>query len=163
SLVNASGATFNIQGDNALVDFDAGTSTFTNEGTLEQTGAAATAQVQVPFTNSGSVEVVSGTLSFEGGGSLSNTLQADSGATLGLDGGTFTVASGAEVSGAGTLQFGGSGSDATTFASGSTCAMSGSTEVDGSTVTFASGSTVSALGALVVTGGTVDFSTGSAL
>ncbi len=71
----------------------------------EVAGAAPAPIMNVAFNNSGTVQVQTGTLSLSNGGSIINgSFTVDSGATLGLDGGTFTFDSTSGISGAGRVR-----------------------------------------------------------
>jgi hypothetical protein len=59
---NQAGATFNHQTDGALI----GAAIFNNAGIFNRTTGTGTATISVPFTNTGTVSVNSGTLSFAG-------------------------------------------------------------------------------------------------
>jgi RHS repeat-associated protein len=122
TLDNQAGATLDLQGDASITQADTGGS-LTNEGTLEQT-AGTGSQFHLPFTNSGTISVQTGTLYLgDGGGGANPTLtggtySAAAGATLDLTGGgaaTFTgtlTGSGAGtvvIAGNGTLQTGAGG------------------------------------------------------
>jgi hypothetical protein len=74
TFVNASGATFDIQINGWCVDGGGDPSTFVNAGTLIKSSGASTASLEIAFTNSGLVEVQSGTLELTGGGSASGTV-----------------------------------------------------------------------------------------
>ena len=97
-LTNALGSVFAATGDNALQrNSVAGTATFVNAGIFrKQTGAGTTTiGANVTFTNSGTVDVQTGLLSFDGGGSSNGAFTIANSATLRFGGGTFDLTSGA--------------------------------------------------------------------
>jgi VCBS repeat-containing protein len=79
---NQAGATFNHQTDGALV----GDATFNNAGIFNRTTGTGTATISVPFTNTGTVSVNSGTLSFAGA-----YIQTGTGSSIALDGGSLHI------------------------------------------------------------------------
>ena len=135
TIKNDSGATFDFQSASAITN-GAGTNTFVNAGTLEQTVTTGTTDIGVALTNTGAVSVQTGTLEFDGGGtSTAGAFTVASGATLDFNGGTFTLA-GDSFSGAGVEQ------------------------VSGGTVNLTG--TVTGLGALNVSGGTLSVANAAA-
>ena len=76
TLVNQSGAIYDIQADVAIVGIT-GVNTFTNAGTLKKTVGSAISNVTASLNNTGTVQANSGTLMFSGtvtqlsGGTLS--------------------------------------------------------------------------------------------
>jgi len=70
TLTNQSGATFNLQGNVAIKQSGgAGLLTIINNGTLRKSAGTDTAVLAAAVTNSGTIDVQSGTISLEGGGS----------------------------------------------------------------------------------------------
>ena len=112
TLRTALGGTFVASGDNTASIFasnfggaDTGASAlFENLGTFRKSGSAVNdlTTVSVAFNNAGSVEVQSGILSLNNGGTHSGNFDIAAGAELRFAGGTHTVTS-AGPSGAGTL------------------------------------------------------------
>ncbi|MBI5772031.1 MAG: PEP-CTERM sorting domain-containing protein, partial [Verrucomicrobia bacterium] len=100
SFTNAAGATFNDQNASGYTIHNpfGGTFTITNAGSYVRTGGGTT-QIQVPFTNTGTVEVKGGSLVFTG--TFTNT----NGSIL-ASGGNLSFPSGLNL---GTGQLGGSG------------------------------------------------------
>jgi hypothetical protein len=86
--------TWDVQTDSSIVSLTGGGSV-TNGGTLRKSAGAATHSVQLPFTNTGTVEAQSGTLSFSAGytqtagSSLTNGGTLSSTAPFQIQGGTF--------------------------------------------------------------------------
>jgi hypothetical protein len=102
TIQNNKDGTFDFQTASTVNNVD-GTNAFVNAGTLEQTVTTGTTDIEVAFTNTGTVSVKTGTLEFTAGGtSTAGTITVASGATLEFDAGAFTL-SGGSISGAGTL------------------------------------------------------------
>ena len=70
-----------------------GGGTLINAGTLSKTGGTGTSAVAVAITDTGTVQVAAGTLSFQGGGTISGSakLSVAAGADLDFGGGDFTA------------------------------------------------------------------------
>jgi autotransporter-associated beta strand protein len=98
---NAPGATFDCVG-NSIIEQTAGGGTIANAGLFRIMGPPATTTIDVPFNNSGTLEVQSGLLSLSGGGMNTGVINVFSNATLSLGGG-FSLAPGASITGAGQL------------------------------------------------------------
>ena len=106
-IMNLAGGTWNLQGDQTLnQSCGSANAFFQNSGTVRKLVTAGTSVFSVPFNNSGQVTAQSGTISFNGGGSLGGSFAAASGTTIDFSGGSFAAA-GATVSGAGFVQFNG--------------------------------------------------------
>jgi RHS repeat-associated protein len=91
---------------------DQGNSAFTNDGTVTgAAGAGNTTTLYVAFNNAGSVQVQSGALSLQGGGSDSGAFTAATGGTLDFGGGTHTLLASSSVSVDGTVSFSGGTTD----------------------------------------------------
>ncbi len=140
TLDNEPGATFDIVND---AQFWAnggspGGGTIVNQGTFAKTGGAGTTvganwnggAVAFDQSGSGAVQVESGGLGFNGGGTLGGTglLTAVAGAALGFGGGTFTIAASSGIAGAGSVNFsGGTVNDAGSYDITGTTSVSGGT------------------------------------
>jgi len=98
---NAPGATFDCVG-NSIIEQTAGGGTVANAGLFRIIGPPATITIEVPFNNSGTLEVQSGLLSLSGGGMNTGVINVFSNATLSLGSG-FSLAPGASITGAGQL------------------------------------------------------------
>jgi hypothetical protein len=163
---NQKGATFNHQND-SLIEWDGGTNpTFNNLGTFEKTGGTGTGgggiSSSIVFNNTGSVQANSGILQVLDLGTCGTTC-----------GGTWSVASGdtlqlasvgtgaisGSITGAGTVNFGTSGTVNLT----GTYNVTGTTEESGATANFVSPVTVTNVGKLIISSGTLNFSTGKAI
>jgi RHS repeat-associated protein len=120
-----------------------------NSGTFTGTFGFNTGHVSVPFTNTGTVEALAGTLAFDdGGSSTGGSLSAASGAKLSFGGGSFAL-SGDTLAGPGALSVDGATVTAT-HAHGDTASVS----VTAGSLTIPSGSTTAVTG-LSLTGGTL--------
>ena len=110
SIINNSG-TWNAQTDGAaIVNSFGGTSTFNNSGTFKKSAVTGTTTVSIPFANTGTVDVQSGTVSLSGGGSNTNALTiSGAAATLQLAAGTFDLNAGTAISGPGIFLLNSSG------------------------------------------------------
>ena len=117
TIKNDSGATFNIQSDRTIYK-EKGTTSFVNAGTLEKTNSTGTTYIEVPFINTGTVSVHTGTLQFDNAMTGSGSFTVSSGAALILDASATTAANTIYIaSGGGSVSLtGGSGSDTFKFA-----------------------------------------------
>lgn len=93
TVVNANGATYNFDNDAGIAAGTGSTANqFTNNGVLAKIGGTGTSRVAVKYAGSGVVNVQTGTLSFDGGGSVKgDNLSISAGATFGIGGGSFAV------------------------------------------------------------------------
>jgi len=150
---NKPGASFNFTTD-ARIDAGGGTpagGTFNNEGTLSKTGGTDTSIIAVPLNTTGPVQVASGTLSLQGGGTISSavTLNAATGTTLDFGAGTYTIPAGASITGTGSVSF----ENATVTING-TYSVAGTTTVNyGAEVDF---NTATTIPTLTLNNGTID-------
>jgi hypothetical protein len=91
AFVNQAGGVFNFTDDlagiTAYTSYD--TATFSNAGLLEKTGGTATSAVYAVVTNTGTIAVASGTISFLGGGTFGGSLTGAG--TVAVTGGTSTL------------------------------------------------------------------------
>lgn len=142
ALTNQSGRTWTATGNNEI----AGTGTFTNAGTLIKNGGTGTSTISVGFTNTGALDVRTGTLALTGGGTHSGSAAIAAGATLALAG-TQNFGTGFTISGpaGGKLSI---SDGTTTFASGLDYA--GTTELGHGILVLNGAST---LGAVSLNGG----------
>ncbi|MBL9136329.1 MAG: autotransporter-associated beta strand repeat-containing protein [Verrucomicrobiales bacterium] len=100
-LSNTATGTFDCIGDGQM-DSGTGTHQISNTGLFRKMGGTRSTRLFVPFHNSGTVEVQTGTLSLNSGGTNLSTVSVSGGATLELGGSpTFTAAS--VLTGAGNL------------------------------------------------------------
>jgi len=103
---NLAGAVFNAKCDQTIVCACYGYEYFVNAGTFRKSSSSGTTSINVAFSNSGSLDVKTGMVSVNGGGSGSGVFVAESGATLAFPN-NFNAQSGAVFSGAGTNVFSG--------------------------------------------------------
>ncbi len=150
-LNNQAGGTLNSQNDQTL-SVQSGSPAITNAGTFSKTGGAGNTGVNVPLTNTGTVQAQSGTLALQGGSSGAGAYSAASGAVLDFNNGSYSLGAGSSVGGAGTIRF---STGATTTVAGS-YAVAGTTEVTNGTANFNSSQAMTT-GALNITGGTANF------
>ena len=96
---NQAGAVFNIPGDADLVV--AGAGTFSNAGTYRKSGGTGVSSSNVPFTNTGTVEVQSGTLQLNNNSTNTGaTYNLSSNTTLDFNSGTHTFDAASSINGA---------------------------------------------------------------
>ncbi len=101
TLNNQSGGTVNSQVDNTFY-LNSGSPQIMNAGTFEKTGGTGTTSITVPFNNSGTVQVQTGTISLADGGTQSGNFHTNSSTSLLFAGGTHTLGAGTSFTGAGT-------------------------------------------------------------
>jgi hypothetical protein len=107
SVFNNSG-TFTVSGDATIQEFGSGTSMVNNSGTFKKTSNAnKTTIISCQFNNTNQLNISSGTLDIDQGGSNTGTINVTS--TLLFDNGTFSVNSGSALNGAGTYLVNGGG------------------------------------------------------
>ncbi|HEY9175242.1 MAG TPA: hypothetical protein VI136_23390 [Verrucomicrobiae bacterium] len=89
---NHSGGIFEARGDGSVYKTSAGVSSFNNYGLFRKTGGTnSTWFTSVPFNNSGAVEIQTGTLRLNSGGTLSGSLVAWPDSQIELAGGNFLL------------------------------------------------------------------------
>jgi hypothetical protein len=174
-LNNLDGAVFNLQG--LPVFFTSGaTSTFNNAGTLRKSASTGFTDMPLVFNNTGTVDVMTGTLQLSRGGTSTGTFTVAAGATLGL-GGAHRLVVGSSVTGGGNVSISGSGTTidiygiytidgATTVSSGATGdflndASTGSLANNGGTVRIGAGTTLAATGSYTQGSGTTNLGGGT--
>ena len=102
---NQADATFDIQSDaNVFDQLDANVGAFNNFGTLKKSAGAGTATIDLPVNNTGTVSIISGSLSLTRGGTNSGAFSTVAGSTLDFKGGTHHLNAGTAFSGAGAVQ-----------------------------------------------------------
>ena len=159
TLMNQSGATFDIQGD-AGWNVNGVVPNFTNQGRLIKSAGSGTAQIDAAFDNTGSVEVQQGSLSLAGGGLDTGSFTVDSDTILQFAGGTHALNAGSSVSGAGAVYF----SAGRVNLDGTRYGVSGGTWASGGTANFLPAATVQSVGPLNTWwDGILNFSSGEAL
>jgi CARDB/Immunoglobulin domain len=88
---NLAGAVFNARNDQNIVCACYGYEYFNNEGTIIKSPTTGTTTIDVPFNNTGTVEVESGTMAFNDGGTSTGQLVAATGADTYIGGGTMAL------------------------------------------------------------------------
>jgi hypothetical protein len=164
---NLAGATLALNA--ATPWYSDGTGRFYNAGTITVAAGSGTVVDGVFLNNSGTVNVLSGTLELAGSGAASGTFSVSAGATLHLGRYSYTNYSfnaGAVVGGAGTVDFG--SNIASAFASGASYNVTGATVIDSggnqnANIVFSAGSKIGSVGSLIIKSGVVQFSTGLAV
>ena len=128
---------------------------FNNSGTFTKSVGSSTS-IFTPFNNTGTMELLTGSLSLRRGGASTGDYDVSAGSTLALSGDTHSLSAASAVTGAGDVQI---------F---STVDISGTYNITGATsmvgnVTFNPGSTLTSLGAATVSFGTVTFNSGGSV
>jgi hypothetical protein len=101
-FVNLSGALVDIELNVSIDSFNwSGNPLLVNYGTVEKTGGTGTSTISPMFDNFGALDVQTGTVSINGGGSGNGVFEADAGATLEF-GGSYTANNGSQFIGVGT-------------------------------------------------------------
>ncbi|MEA2163027.1 MAG: large repetitive protein [Thermoanaerobaculia bacterium] len=154
---NLGGATYDIRSDGGFY-YNGGSPQFNNSGTINRNTTTGTSLFGLALANSGAVNVQTGLLSFDRGGSAtSGTFSVASGATLRFGGSlSFALDSSSSISGAGSVETAGAAvtHPGSYNISGGTTASNGSLALTGP---------VSSLGPVIVSGGILDLSSASAL
>ena len=147
---NLSGGVFNLQADRGLVS-NGGTNAFNNAGTFRKNTTTGTSVIGIPFNNTGTVEVQTGILELNNGGTSSGAFNVSAAAAINFAGGTKTLQAGSSISApTSTITFSGGG---TTTVGGDYNA--GATTV-ASNVTF-TGNVIAVGNTLTITNGAIAF------
>jgi uncharacterized repeat protein (TIGR01451 family) len=101
-LNNLVGATFNAQASD--VNLGAINGAFNNQGTFVRSGPGVSYVTALSFNNTGTVQVLSGVLRLDGGGSSSGAFAASAGARLEFNSSNYALDPGATLTGAGLFQ-----------------------------------------------------------
>jgi phage baseplate assembly protein gpV len=149
-IVNVPGAVWESQGEADFRHNFAANSVFENAGLFRKTGAGTTqfTNNQIRFENTGTVEILEGTIQLDAGGTSSGAIQVAAGATL-LLGNNFTQSAGA-ISGGGGLQVSGG-----TISLADASALTGPLTATGGNLTFTTA--VGSTGSLTISGGRFNF------
>jgi hypothetical protein len=147
TIANVAAGVFDLTADGqAFYDFSPNyglpASTFSNAGMFAKTGGTATSNVQIAFTNTGTVTAATGTLEFDEGGTFGGSLGGAG--TLAFAGGIATLTSTASLTVADLLIDGG------TLDVTSSRSYGGSVQVTSSEIKIASGATFSLTGSLAL-------------
>ena len=160
TISNKAGATYNITGDFSLgANNQNGIgSTFSNAGTFAKSGGTGISQVVSTFNNTGTVNAASGTLEFDGGGTIGGSLTGTS--VLAFAAGTYTLSAGLSIK-AGEMLFDGAtvtlGANET-FTSAQLAETNGTILLAGHTLTttsaFLGGGAITGAGTITTAGST---------
>jgi hypothetical protein len=101
---NQAGALFDIQCDQSLVS-SSSPANFHNAGLVRKRVTAGATTLNVFLDNSGTVQAQTGTIYISTGSNLGGTFQANSGAAINFNGGTYTLSSPPNFQGPGAVQF----------------------------------------------------------
>ena len=105
-LENQASGLVDLQNDRTFLISAGGTQpTINNAGTFRKSAGAGISATPAVFNNTGTVNVQTGTLSLEGGGTVGGTYDIASGATIQFNGGTHTLNGVVTSTGAGLLAF----------------------------------------------------------
>ncbi len=149
-IENEPGGVWIVDGEGDYPHSSGGTNAFNNAGSFVQRGGTTSFSSFVPFNNTGSVAVESGTLVLGGGGSNVGTFVSSAGSTVDFSGGSFVHGAGSVFNPEGAFR----GSGGTVVFDEPTAAPEGLT-ISGGDVTF--NQLVSGANTLVLSGGTVRF------
>src|SRR4051794_1705904 len=101
---NSPSGTFDFQADGAAFGNNAGIPLLINSGTVRKTGGTGVSTINIVFNNAGVVDVQTGTLSLNGGGTNSGQFTSSvSGAILQFGGGTHALQSSSSITGPGSV------------------------------------------------------------
>src|SRR5712671_2930376 len=103
-LSNAPSAIFDLQADGTTFGFNGGTPLVVNSGTFRKTSGTGMSTVSIPFNNLGLVDIQSGALSLNGGGTNAPQFTcSSSSAGLRFSGGTYFLLESSSISGPGSF------------------------------------------------------------
>ena len=144
--------TWLLSGDALLFNGFGGTALFSNTGTFRRSGGTGTISIQIPFTNSGVIDLVTGTLELVADTTHAGSVTGAAGTMLLVQSGSHEFNSGSSLSGGLTVRMSAGMLD---FNAGSSYGVSGPAELIGSTLQFNTGSPVSIPG-FTQSGGILD-------
>jgi hypothetical protein len=90
-IYNLAGALIDFQSDSDMVNYNSGTESLNNQGTIRKSGGTALSSVDVPVSNQGRIDAVQGTLDWTAGGSLGPGSTFTGSGTNQFSGGTLAV------------------------------------------------------------------------
>ncbi len=99
---NLAGATFQAIGRASIASVAGAPSSFTNAGSFRKTTVGEVTVIGVPFTNTGTISVQTGSLFFDADGSTTGTIAVSPGSTVTFSGDQIALGNGAAIIGAGT-------------------------------------------------------------
>jgi hypothetical protein len=127
------------------------TGTFTNSGTFTRSVGSGTTTVSVPFNNSGTVNIQSGTLTLDGGGASTGQFQLVAGAPVNFTTTVYNFNAGTSFTGNGAANI----KNGTVTLTGTTTATAATTLVIGGSGIVNGGGTLTDSGLLKMSGGTM--------
>jgi len=148
TFTNEAGATFDIQSDGILRNWSGAASNVDNAGTVRKSSGTGTSTFAVVLSNSGLIEVQSGTLNLSGGGASSGDFVVGADATLMFSDGAYMLGASSSVTGAGAVGFTGGAVDIL-----GAYGLTGTTEVSGGAAHFANDVSIPGL---ILSNGTMD-------
>ena len=165
AVYNLAGALFEVQADAPIYWAAWGTELFVNAGTLRKSAGTGATPVYAILRNTGTVDVQSGGLQFQSGGSLGGTFNVAEGADVAFAAGEFTLAPGVQFTGVGTRRLVGGNlyctGWTTTLPLEKLVLAGGSVWFDGTTVTDLNLAGASFSGTNLTLNGTVNLSGGA--
>ena len=154
---NLSGATFDAQNDRSFgYSLAGGATVFNNAGTFKKTVGVLTTSVSLFFVNTGTVEVDSGLLSYNSGGTSTGNFDIATGATMQFPSDTFTLNIGTTITGAGATRISGGTVTIGATATSTNAVTALNLDVVSGTLNGSGDLTMAASGTLDWTGGTLD-------
>jgi hypothetical protein len=103
ALNNLVGATFSVLGSAAIAQTGGAASSFTNAGTFQKATQAGNTAIGVPFTNTGTISVQTGSLTFLADGTTTGKMALSAGSSVVFSGDSVAFGPGETVTGAGTM------------------------------------------------------------
>ena len=131
TIWNQAGALFDIQCDQVVVN-GISLATFHNAGLVRKRITTSTTTFNVFMDNTGNVQAQTGTITFAGGATLGGSFQANSGAAINFNSGTYTLSSPPNFQGPGPVQI--TGGSLTLNAFTGTYTLNGTTLVGQNTI-----------------------------
>lgn len=104
TIENLAGALWDIHNSTRLYNNAPNGAYFHNAGTLQKSSDSGTTTISVPVNNSGTLSASQGILLLSGGGNLGGRINAAGGATINLNGGTWTYSIPPSIPGAGLVE-----------------------------------------------------------
>jgi hypothetical protein len=102
-ITNTATGKFNIQNDQSISQQSGVTGTFANAGTVTKSVATNQTAISLLFTNTGTVNAQTGTLSLNNGGSSTKAMNVSAGAALQFGGGVMNMTATSTLANAGTV------------------------------------------------------------
>ncbi|MCM0590374.1 MAG: Calx-beta domain-containing protein [Gloeotrichia echinulata DEX184] len=165
---NTDTGVFDIQSDRSFYHGQGNQSKLNNAGTLKKTAGTGTTYISTQFNNTGTVQVSSGTLNLQNGGTSSGIFKADTGGTLLFSGGNYNF-TGGSLTGQGTISVTGGNisvneaivSEVNNLTlSGGTLGLNGTTASEVNNFTLSGGNLTGTADLTIETGGTFNWTGG---